>query len=155
MSWNLHQHLGLNTNLENDVERKLIRVTELQPDGQSKLNIKYETVEFDKLDSIVSVIKDFTFFACEKWQLASDIQGSGNTANIGSIIDIEDIINGNGMFANLGEKWFDEYWINYGKLTKLVNGKLVKIKRLKEYVEFKGGDVSKINPKKGKSQRKK
>jgi hypothetical protein len=59
------------------------------------------------------------------------------------------------MFANLGEKWFDEYWINYGKLTKLVNGKLVKIKRLKEYVEFKGGDVSKINPKKGKSQRKK
>ena len=143
------------TNLENDVERKLIRVTELQPDGQSKLNIKYETVEFDKLDSIVSVIKDFTFFACEKWQLASDIQGSGNTANIGSIIDIEDIINGNGMFANLGEKWFDEYWINYGKLTKLVNGKLVKIKRLKEYVEFKGGDVSKINPKKGKSQRKK
>ena len=42
----------------------------------------------DKLKSIVSVIKDIQFFACEKWELASDSQGSGNTANIGSIVSI-------------------------------------------------------------------
>ncbi|HDR06577.1 MAG TPA: restriction endonuclease, partial [Candidatus Coatesbacteria bacterium] len=43
------------------------------------------------LHSIVSVIKDIQFFACEKWEIASDSQGSGNTANIGSIVCIEDI----------------------------------------------------------------
>lgn len=153
-----HYCLGIiytRTDLETDVESEVIRVTELQPDSQSKVSIKYKTITVDKLDSIVSVVKDFTFFACEKWQLASDKQGSGNTANIGSIINIKDIIKGNGMFANLGEDWFDEYWMNHGLLTRLVNGKPVTIKSLKEFVEFKGGDLSKINPKKGRSPRKK
>ena len=40
--------------------------------------------------------------------IASDSQGSGNTANIGSIVRIEDILSGNGVFKNLGEEWFDE-----------------------------------------------
>ena len=42
----------------------------------------------NKLKSIVSVIRDIQFFACEKWEIASDSQGSGNTANIGSIVSI-------------------------------------------------------------------
>lgn len=52
------------------------------------------------------------------------------------------------MFVNLGEDWFDEYWTNYGRLTRMVKRKAVPIKSLKDFVEFKGGDVSKINPKK-------
>lgn len=90
------------------------------------------------LKSISSVIKDFDFFAAEKWKIASDSQGSGNTANIGSIVDIDDLKNENGIFSKLGEKWFDEYWINYGSATMVKGDKSVKIRKLKDFLEFKG-----------------
>lgn len=94
----------------------------------------------------------FQFFVCEKWQLASDRQGSGNTANIGSITAIDDILQGNGIFAKLGENWFDEYWINYG-VTKMKRGrKTIPIKRLEDFVAFKGGDKDMIVPVKKKSK---
>jgi hypothetical protein len=101
----------------------------------------------DQLQSIVSVIRDIEFFASEKWEIASDSQGSGNTANIGSIVRIEDILSGNGVFKNLGEEWFDEYWINYGKITiKSNTGKPKKITNLTEFLEFKGKDPALANP---------
>jgi hypothetical protein len=59
----------------------------------------------DELKSIVSVVKNFDFFVAEKWKIASDRGGSGNTANIGSINNIQDIKNENGMFSLLGENW--------------------------------------------------
>jgi hypothetical protein len=100
----------------------------------------------ESLRSITSVIKDFQFFVCEKWQLASDRQGSGNTANIGSITAIDDILKGNGIFARLGEDWFDEYWMNYGVTTMRRGGKTITIKRLEDFIEFKRGDKSLIVP---------
>lgn len=101
-------------------------------------NIKY-------LKSITSVIKNFQFFVAEKWKIASDKSGSGNTANIGSIKYIPDIINQNGMFSKLGEKWFDDYWMNYGKITiKGKDGKTKKISSLEEFVKYRKGDTSKI-----------
>jgi hypothetical protein len=48
-----------------------------------------EVTEIENLKSITSVIKDFDFFAAAKWRIASDSRGSGNTANIGSIKNIE------------------------------------------------------------------
>jgi len=56
-----------------------------------------------ELRAITSVINNFQFFVAEKWRIASDKSGSGNTANIGSINNIQDILDGNGMFAKLGE----------------------------------------------------
>lgn len=101
----------------------------------------------DQLKSIVSVIRDIEFFACEKWEIASDSQGSGNTANIGSIVRIEDILSGNGVFKNLGEEWFDEYWMNYGKITiKSKTGDRKKLTKLTEFLEFKGKDPGLANP---------
>jgi len=101
----------------------------------------------DQLQSIVSVIRDIEFFSCEKWEIASDFQGSGNTANIGSIVRIEDILSGNGVFKNLGEEWFDEYWMNYGKITiKTSTGKQKKLTKLTEFLEFKGKDPGLANP---------
>ena len=44
-------------------------------------------------------IRQILFFAEEKWKIASDKRGSGNTANIGSIQRISDIITGNGVFV--------------------------------------------------------
>lgn len=97
-----------------------------------------EVTKVEHLKSITSVIKDFDFFAAEKWKIASDKQGSGNTANIGSIVDIDDLKNENGIFSQLGEEWFDEYWINHGAATMIKDGKPTKITTLKNFLEFKG-----------------
>ncbi len=102
-----------------------------------------KTHGIDELHSIASVAGNFHFFVTEKWKIASDRGGSGNTANIGSINNIADIISGKGMFSKLGEHWFDEYWMNYKKIT-VKNGKrgTKKISTLREFVEYKKGDVS-------------
>lgn len=99
----------------------------------------------DDLHLITSVVKNFQFFVTEKWEIASDKSGSGNTANIGSINNIDDIINGNGLFSKLGENWFDDYWMNYKKIT-IPDGKgdTKKISTLKEFVTYRNGDVSLI-----------
>ncbi len=83
----------------------------------------YETIthQLDELQSIMSVIRDFQFFVCEKWEIASDSSGSGNTANIGKVTKISDILTGNGVFKHLSEAWFDDYWMNYGKITITVD----------------------------------
>lgn len=106
------------------------------------------TYGIEELHSIASVIKDFQFFVAEKWRIASDKSGSGNTANIGSINKISDILEGQGMFSRLGEEWFDDYWMNYGKITvRDENDKTKKITNLKDFVQYRGGDVSLIVPK--------
>lgn len=113
------------------------------------------TVELSQLRSITSVIKDFEFFVAEKWQIASDKSGSGNTANIGSIAKIDDILSGNGMFSQLGEDWFDDYWMNYGKISiKTQAGKTKKITNLEDFVRYRGGDVSQIVAKARRRKRK-
>lgn len=91
------------------------------------------------LSKIPSVIGNFIFFAEEKWRIASDKSGSGNTANIGSIHSISDIINGNGVFAKAGEEIFDDYWRNYGLITTLdKSGCNKKITTLEEYLKYRG-----------------
>ncbi|MBI4649311.1 MAG: EcoRV family type II restriction endonuclease [Bacteroidia bacterium] len=139
-----HYCLGIiytRTDVSDDLgETEIYQVQELQE--------KYETTNkkvgerkvttVKNLKSLTSVIKDFDFFAAEKWKIASDKQGSGNTANIGSIFDIEDLKNENGIFSKLGEEWFDEYWINHGSATMVKDGKPTKITTLKDFLEFKG-----------------
>ena len=106
------------------------------------------TYGLEELHSIASVIKDFQFFVAEKWKIASDKSGSGNTANIGSINKISDILSGQGMFSRLGEKWFDDYWMNYGKITIADDsGRTKKITNLKDFVIYRGGDTRLIVPK--------
>jgi hypothetical protein len=102
----------------------------------------------DDLHSIASVISNFRFFIAEKWKIAGDKPGSGNTANIGSIQRIEDILSGNGMFANLGEDWFDDYcWMNFGKITvKTDSGDTKRVTTLEDFVKYRGGDASLIVP---------
>lgn len=97
-----------------------------------------QVTKIENLKSITSVIKDFDFFAAPKWKIASDGRGSGNTANIGSIKDIADLKAGRGVFSNLGEEWFDEYWINYGSVTMVKDGKSVPITNIWDFLEFKG-----------------
>jgi hypothetical protein len=126
--------------------------------GHYCLGIIYSRTELDRLEEtkvyklselsqIPSVIKNFTFFTCEKWTIASDKSGSGNTANIGSIQKISDILAGNGVFKNLGEEWFDEYWMNYGKINiKDKDGKPKKITSLPEFLKYRGKDETLYYP---------
>lgn len=67
----------------------------------------------DELAGIQSVVREFQFFAQPKYRIASSRPGSGNTKNIGSVIKIEDLISGNGPFAQLGEEVYDDYWMFY------------------------------------------
>ncbi len=101
--------------------------------------------QMNDLHNLPSVIKNLSFFVKEKWKIASDKSGSGNTANIGSITNISDIMSGQGMFAKLGEHWFDDYWMNYKKIT-ITNsdGNTKKISNLKEFVTYRKGDISLI-----------
>ncbi len=139
-----HYCLGIiytRTDMTDDLDdTEIFMVEDLQEDyGNAPKKVGERQVTTVKnLKSITSVIKDFDFFAVEKWRIASDGQGSGNTANIGSITDIEDLKKGNGIFSKLGEEWFDEYWMNYGTATMLKDGKTVKITKLKDFLEFKG-----------------
>lgn len=122
-------------------ETEIIKVKELDGEAVEPKRIGHRKVtKVKSLRSIASVIKDFQFFVCEKWQIASDRQGSGNTANIGSITCIEDILKGNGVFAKLGEDWFDEYWMNYGLATMKKKRKVVAIKRIEDFISFKGNE---------------
>ncbi len=104
-----------------------------------------KTYQLDELKSIASVIRGFEFFVQEKWRIASDKSGSGNTANIGSINKIEDIQTGNGMFSKLGEAWIDDYWMNYGSITVSDSeGKTHTVRNLREFVEYRGGDIAQV-----------
>lgn len=139
-----HYCLGViytRTDIHDDIsETEIYQVKELKEDYETpnKKVGEREVTTVKNLKSITSVIKDFDFFAAEKWKIASDKQGSGNTAKIGSVVDIDDLKNGNGIFSKLGEEWFDEYWINYGSATMIKEGKTIKIATLKDFLEFKG-----------------
>lgn len=101
----------------------------------------------DELNQIPSVIRDFTFFAEEKWKIASDKGGSGNTANIGSIQKIDDILAGNGVFAKAGEELFDDYWANFGKMEiPQENGTRKKLSSFTEYLIYRGLSLELNNP---------
>lgn len=117
-----------------------------------------EVLELSKIDKISSVITDLFFFAEEKWKISSDKGGSGNTANIGSINHIEDMLVGNGVFKNLGEKVFDDYWMNQGVLRvpkENHEGEYKKLTKLSEFLKFTGKSIKLINPVRPKKKNKK
>ncbi len=136
---------------------EVIHVKELDSEKSREPSHRYRVTSVDHLRSIASVVKDLQFFVCEKWRLASDKQGSGNTANIGSITYVDDILAGNGVFAKLGEEWFDEYWMNNGISTMIKKGKATPIRSIEDFLDFKGkgNDKNKIVPMNTKKKTKK
>ncbi len=67
----------------------------------------------DELPTIKSVITDLEIILQEKYKIANFIPGSGNTANIGSVTNLEKLRNGIGLFAKYGSEVFEHYWRNY------------------------------------------
>ncbi len=129
------------TDFDDDLaDTEIFKVSELEEKNENNFDSvgEREITKVENLKSITSVIKDFDFFAAPKWKIASDGRGSGNTANIGSIKDIEALKSGKGVFSELGEEWFDEYWINYGSASMVKDGKAIKITNIWDFLEFKG-----------------
>ena len=91
------------------------------------------------LKKILSVVKDFDFIVQEKYKIAKDRPGSGNTKNIGSCVKISELREGLGPFSKLGVKIFDDYWINYMTLEMSKSAKLRKppYTNLKEYLKYR------------------
>lgn len=95
----------------------------------------------DNLSTISSVVRDFDFFVQEKWKIAIDRPGSGNTKNIGSTTSINELKSGTGLFTkfNNGKEIFDDFWSFY--LTKDMSNKVDLDKppytNMKTYLEYK------------------
>lgn len=83
---------------------------------------------------IPSPFYDLDYFVQEKYRIAGQRPGSGNTTNIGSIVgsSISDFSSGNGPFAALGPAVFEDYWRNYGTTAGARD-----YRNLKEYLEWK------------------
>lgn len=60
---------------------------------------------------------DVEYFVQEKYKLAGEKPGSGNTENIGNFPtkSVEELRKGEGPFTDLGEEVFENYWRNYPK----------------------------------------
>ena len=95
--------------------------------------------KLDELLNITSVVKDFSFFIQEKYKIATDRPGSGNTKNIGSVTNFDILIKGKGPFAELDEEVFDDYWMYYltSDMARAVDLPKVPYRNLKEYKEYK------------------
>jgi hypothetical protein len=70
-----------------------------------------------EIDDIVSPVHDFRFFVHEKYQIALDRPGSGNTRNIGAVTNLTQLLSGTGPFERRGSDVFEEYWCNYLNAT--------------------------------------
>lgn len=103
----------------------------------------------DDIESINSVIRDFVFFLQPKYCIASDRPGSGNTKNIGSTSNFDELINGKGKFAKLGENIFDNYWTNYltKDMAKDIDLEKPPYNNLETYLKLKKQEAELINHK--------
>ncbi len=96
-------------------------------------NIDTKIYRIEELEKIILPFDNVDFFIQEKWKIAGDKAGSGNTANIGSIKGIiEDFRNGKSVFKN--EKEFLTYWRGYKK-TKIERNKYYS--NISEFRKFK------------------
>ena len=76
-----------------------------------------QVITYNNRKNIVCPYYDVKYFIQEKYKIAGDKPGSGNTENIGSFStrSFEDLKDGKGPFAELGVDVFDIYWKYYPK----------------------------------------
>lgn len=72
---------------------------------------------YENKEHIECPFTDVRYFIQEKYKIAGDKPGSGNTENIGSFStkSFEALKNGTGPFAYYGKEVFDLYWKYYPK----------------------------------------
>lgn len=97
----------------------------------------------EELENIASVIGDFQFFVQEKYRIALDRPGSGNTKNIGSVTEISKLVNGSGPFAEHGVEVFDDYWRFYltEDMARAAELPTRPYTNLASYLKYKGKEI--------------
>ena len=102
---------------------------------------EYKIYSIAELKRILSVIKDIEFILQEKYRIATDRPGSGNTKNIGSTTKIEQMRDGSGIFSEYGIEVFDDYWMYYltKDMAQLLELPKPPYRNIKEYFEYKQG----------------
>lgn len=105
----------------------------------ARLEDQFKLYAIDKLERVPSVIKDIQFFAQEKYHIASDQPGSGNTKNIGGVQSIDALVNGKGPFADLGGEVFEDYWMYYltSDMARAIDLPAPPYNNLKTYFKYK------------------
>lgn len=84
---------------------------------QNERNLGHNIYSFDMLNEIPVPFENVEVFMQEKWRIAGDRAGSGNTTNIGSIRGtMEDFTEGRGVFHSENE--FLDYWRGYGRTAQ-------------------------------------
>lgn len=77
-----------------------------------------DVVKIGDLGKVVAPVRDVELIIREKWKIASDRPGSGNTTNIGSVLFIDALRDGKGTFTKFGNKGrevFEDYWRNFDR----------------------------------------
>jgi hypothetical protein len=78
--------------------------------------VKPDIVHLSQIDKIIPPVKNVEVVIWQKWQIASDKPGSGDTANIGSVGTLEALRKGQGIFTKFGangKNIFEDYWRNF------------------------------------------
>ena len=104
-------------------------------------NVYTISLDIAELTRILSVIKDIEFILQEKYKIATDRPGSGNTKNIGSTTKMEELRDGTGIFSKYGVEIFDDYWMYYQTkdMAQLLELPKPPYRNIKEYFEYKQG----------------
>lgn len=100
---------------------------------------EFRTWSISELKQMPGIVQDLLFFAQPKYKIAKASPGSGNTKNIGAVNNIDQLLNGTGPFALLGEVIFDDFWMNYmtNQMSQLVDREAPPYRTLEEYKFFK------------------
>lgn len=74
-----------------------------------------QVFDYEEREKIIFPFYDVKYFMQEKYKIAGDKPGSGNTENIGSFLtkEVSNLKFGKGPFSELGEDVFDLYWKYY------------------------------------------
>lgn len=101
---------------------------------------RFETtkVSIGDIGSIQPAYEDVEIAFMEKYRLAGDKPGSGNTDNIGTFKSnsMEPFQYGAGPFALLGNEVFEHYWRNYPRNADTAKEKAGKFKNLPAYFDW-------------------
>ena len=85
--------------------------------AEGKRDTSGRIYSLETLDQMPTPFVDVEVFMQEKWRIAGDRAGSGNTANIGSIAGtLSDFVEGNGIFGSEAE--FLDYWRGYKRTVR-------------------------------------
>jgi len=102
-------------------------------------DVRAKIVPLENANLVVPPVENTEVIIQEKWRIASDRPGSGNTTNIGSVGDMGALRRGNGTFTRFGEygeQVFEDYWRNFDRAVPR------KYTNIDGYLEWRRGNPS-------------